>query len=98
MVNIYTSACSIFVEESQSQWQIILVAKIYLLTVVYTVHCTGDRTQDLCDTETLVVTLVGSDRNIFINIHIYRPGHTFTDTHLCNKTLGQYKLAVLAIP
>ena len=54
--------------------------------------CTGDRTQDLCDTETLVVTLVGSARNIFINIHIYRTGHTFTDTliHLCNKTLGQY--------
>ena len=46
MVNIYTSACSIFVEESQSQWQIILVAKIYLLTV-YTVQVTGDRTQDL---------------------------------------------------
>ena len=49
MVNIYTSACSIFVEESQSQWQIILVAKIYLLTVqctLYTVQVTGHKTSE----------------------------------------------------
>ena len=51
-------------------------------TFAHCVHCTGDRIQDLCDTETLVVTLVGSARNIFINIHIYRPGHTFTDTSM----------------
>ena len=46
-------------------------------------HCvqvTGQKTS--ATSETLVVTLVGSARNIFINIHIYRPGHRFTDTSM----------------
>ena len=49
-------------------------------TFAHCVQVTGHKTS--ATSETLVVTLVGSARNIFINIHIYRTGHTFTDTSM----------------